>query len=111
MMSSRPPKWPSAPASNTRRPLARDQAAPESTLALTKAASLGCERVRPLAWCSRPRDSAAPPAGALMADLGRAALVTAFLLFVYALVTWSLGPTPRRRTPTRATENPLLASF
>src|SRR5439155_140134 len=36
------------------------------TLALTKADSLGCERVRPLAWCSRPRDSETSPAGALM---------------------------------------------
>src|SRR6267142_1669757 len=56
----------SAPTSDTRRPLARDHAAPEATLALTKAAhSLSCERVRPLAWCSRPRDSAASLAGAL----------------------------------------------
>src|SRR6478752_1773562 len=43
-----------APAGDTCRPLARDHAAPESTLALTKAPGLGCERVRPLAWCSRP---------------------------------------------------------
>src|SRR3989442_9409153 len=56
----------SAPASNTCRLLARDHAAPEPTLALAKAASLGCERVRPLAWCSRPRNSAASLAGALM---------------------------------------------
>src|SRR5205823_9112151 len=47
-----------APSSNTCRLLARDHAAPESTLPLAKAASLGRERVRPLAWCSRPRDSA-----------------------------------------------------
>src|SRR5207249_1142012 len=51
--------WASAPSSNTCRLLARDHAAPESTLALAKAASLGRERVRPLAWCSRPRNSAA----------------------------------------------------
>src|SRR3989442_10526950 len=38
----------SAPPSNTCRLLARDHAAPESTLVLTKAASLGCGRVRPL---------------------------------------------------------------
>src|SRR5436305_3200600 len=44
-----------APSSNTCRLLARDHAAPESTLALAKAASLGRERVRPLAWCSRTR--------------------------------------------------------
>src|SRR5436309_2973903 len=48
------------------RLLARDHAAPESTLALAKAASLGRERVRPLAWCSRPRNSAALLEGALM---------------------------------------------
>src|SRR5881296_3241389 len=49
-----------------RRLLVRDHAAPESTLALTKAASLGCERVRPLAWCSRPRNSTASLAEALV---------------------------------------------
>src|SRR2546429_9509906 len=49
----------SAPSSNTCRLLARDHAAPESTLALARAASLGRERVRPLAWCSRTRNSAA----------------------------------------------------
>src|SRR5205814_6971271 len=54
----------SAPSSNTCRLLARDHAAPESTLALAKAASLGRERVRPLAWCSRPRNSAALLEGA-----------------------------------------------
>src|SRR5437763_4271689 len=53
-----------APSSNTCRLLARDHAAPESPLALAKAASLGCERVRPLAWCSRPRNSAALLEGA-----------------------------------------------
>src|SRR6185437_340367 len=53
-----------APTSNTRRLLARDPAAPESTLALTKAHSLGCGRVRPPAWGSRPRNSAALLAGA-----------------------------------------------
>src|SRR5204863_4196227 len=46
--------------------LARDHAAPESTLALSKADQPCCGRVRPLAWCSRPRNSAASPAGALM---------------------------------------------
>src|SRR6266576_4341393 len=53
------PRRPSAPSSNTCRLLARDHAVPESTLALAEAASLGRERVRPLAWCSRPRSSAA----------------------------------------------------
>src|SRR5947208_16060095 len=57
----------SGPSSNTCRLLARDHAAPESTLALAKAASLGRERVRPLAWCSRPRSSAALLGGLLMA--------------------------------------------
>src|SRR5436305_13653454 len=56
----------SAPPSNTCRLLARDHAAPESTLALAKAASLGRERVRPLAWCSRPRNSTALLEGARM---------------------------------------------
>src|SRR5213596_1102772 len=55
-----------APSSNTCRLLARDHAAPESPLALAKAASLGRERVRPLAWCSRPRNSTALLDGALM---------------------------------------------
>src|SRR6266508_1894178 len=48
-----------APASDTCRLLARAHAAPESTLALTKPSSLACERVRPLAWCSRPVTAAA----------------------------------------------------
>src|SRR2546430_4917832 len=56
----------SAPPSNTCRSLARDHAAPESTLVLTKAVSLGCGRVRPLAWCSRPRNSTALLEGPLM---------------------------------------------
>src|SRR5204862_3652997 len=54
-----------APSSNTCRPLARDHAAPEPTLALGKAASLGRDRVRPLAWCSRPRSATALLEGAL----------------------------------------------
>src|SRR5262249_27406949 len=57
------------PASNTCRPLARDHAAPESTLALSKAIQPCCGRVRPLAWCSRPRDSAASLAGPSMTFL------------------------------------------
>src|SRR5262249_25129041 len=56
----------SAPSSNTCRLLARDHAAPESALVLAKAESLGRERVRPVAWCSRPRSSAASLEGALM---------------------------------------------
>src|SRR5919108_5719213 len=59
----------SAPPSNTRRPPARDHTAPESTLSLAKAISLGGGRVRSLAWCSRPRTSAALLEGAL--NLGR----------------------------------------
>src|ERR687887_414831 len=35
---------------------------------LTKAFSLGCGRVRPLAWCSRPRSPTALLEGALMPD-------------------------------------------
>src|SRR5439155_6529983 len=56
----------SAPSSNTRLLLARDHAAPESTLALTKAAQPCRARVWPLAWCSRPRSGAASLEGALM---------------------------------------------
>src|SRR5213592_4011980 len=56
-----------APPSNTCRLLARDHAAPESTLALSKAHQPCCGRVRPLAWCSRPRNSTALLEGALMA--------------------------------------------
>src|SRR5439155_19598917 len=55
----------SAPPSNTCRLLARDHAAPETTLALTKAAQPCRGRVRPPAWCSRPRNSAALLEGAL----------------------------------------------
>src|SRR5438067_2483502 len=39
--------------------------APQSALALAKAASLGRERGRPLAWCSRPRRAAASLEGTL----------------------------------------------
>src|SRR6266536_1681942 len=56
----------SAPSSNTYRLVARDHAAPGTTLALAKAISLVRGRVRPLAWCSRPRSSAALLEGALM---------------------------------------------
>src|SRR5436305_6456187 len=67
----------SGPSSDTCRLLARDHAAPEPTLALAKAASLGRERVRPLAWCSRPRSSAALLEGLLMASWHEAAAVAA----------------------------------
>src|SRR5205814_9932302 len=75
----------SAPSSNTCRLLPRDHAAPESTLALAKAASLGRERVRPLAWCSRPRSSAALLEGALM-DLAIRALVLYAFVFILTRV-------------------------
>src|SRR5439155_16544741 len=65
-VSPSPPSTP--PPSNTCRLLARDRAAPEPTRALAKAVSLGRERVRPLAWCSRPRNSAALLEGALMLE-------------------------------------------
>src|SRR5437660_12213250 len=58
-----------APPADARPLLARDHAAPEPTLALAKASSLGRGRVRPLAWCSRPRSSAALPDGALSVAL------------------------------------------
>src|SRR5947207_1091837 len=60
----RAPSATSAPSSDTCRLLGRDHAAPEPTLARAKAAGLGHERVRPLAWCSRPRSSAASLDGA-----------------------------------------------
>src|SRR5262245_42717785 len=55
----------SAPPGNTSPLLPRDHAAPESTLALAEAASLGRARVRPLAWCSRRRIRAGLPEWAL----------------------------------------------
>src|SRR5439155_4410216 len=57
---------PGLPSGHECRPLARDHAAPEPTLALAKADSLGRGRVQPLAWCSRPRSSTALPDGALV---------------------------------------------
>src|SRR5438034_11655998 len=63
--SAKPVSSSGAPPSNTCRLLARDHAAPESTLALSKAHQPCCGRVRPLAWCSRPRSSTASLAGAL----------------------------------------------
>src|SRR2546422_5191656 len=50
------------------RLLARDHAAPQSTLALSKADQPCSGRVRPLAWCSRPRTSTASLAGAPVND-------------------------------------------
>src|SRR6266496_2001456 len=50
--------WPATLAGS----LGREHAAPESTLALVKAASLACGRSRPLAWCSRPMKRATSPA-------------------------------------------------
>src|SRR5215218_7494575 len=55
----------SGPSRDTCRPLAGDHAAPASTLALAKVASVGRGRVRPLAWCSRPRSSTASLDGPL----------------------------------------------
>src|SRR5881628_2164819 len=85
-----------------RRLLVPDHAAPESTLALTKAASLGCERVRPLAWCSRPRDSTASLEGALMfswlanawrvPELRKRVLFTFMILALYRLGSWIPAP-------------------
>src|SRR5207248_5625910 len=57
----------SAPSSNTCRLLARDHTAPEPALALSKAIQPCCGQVRTLAWCSRPRTSAASLEGALAA--------------------------------------------
>src|SRR5204863_1315624 len=96
--SASPAAWrsaKSAPSSNTCRFLARDHAAPQPTLALAKAASLGRDRGRPLAWCSRPRNSAALLEGALVSwrergfsylIVGPFAIVLAFP-FYWMLVT------------------------
>jgi len=46
-----------------------------------------------------------------MADLGRAALVTAFLLLVYALVAGSLAAWQKRRRLAESAQNALLAAF
>src|SRR6266550_3317194 len=46
-----------------------------------------------------------------MPDLGRAALVTAFLLFVYALVAGSLAAWKSRRRLAESAQNALLGSF
>src|SRR5439155_22866264 len=58
----------SASSSNTCRLLARDHAAPEPTLALSKAIQPCCGPVRTLAWCSRPRNSAASLDEAMAAE-------------------------------------------
>src|SRR5438477_6587338 len=76
----------SAPSSNTCRLLARDHAAPESTLALAKAARLGREPGRPLAWCSRPRSSAALLEGALMDLAIRSVVLYAFVFILTRVV-------------------------
>src|SRR5687767_5492658 len=62
------PRQPSVPPADHRRRPARDHAALEFTLGLAKASSLGCGRVRPRAWCSRPGHPARPAGGTLMAD-------------------------------------------
>src|SRR3989440_12148825 len=46
---------------------------------------------RPLAWCSRPRDSAASLAGALMAPLVSRVRVTLVGLPLVLLVVWAGG--------------------
>src|SRR5213078_5014202 len=46
-----------------------------------------------------------------MADLGRAALVTSFLLLVYALVAGSLAAWKGRRRLAESAQNALLGSF
>src|SRR5215216_2258686 len=76
----------SAAAGNTYRLLARDHAAPEPTLALAKAASLGRGRVRPLAWCSRPRSSAALLEGALGAPVDSRTVPRTLTLLVLGAV-------------------------
>src|SRR5436190_9887385 len=69
------PRRPSAPSSDTCRLLARDHAAPEPTLALSKAIQPCCGQARTLAWCSRPRNSTASLDGALNLDAENTAIV------------------------------------
>src|SRR5678815_2182853 len=63
------PAMASVPSGNTRRLLARDHATPEPTLLLTKVSGPCLVGVRPLAWCSRPRSSAASLDGPLMTSV------------------------------------------
>ena len=72
------------PPGNTRHhfwpAITRRQSPPSPLPRLT---SLGCGRVRPLAWCSRPRSGAASPEGTLMA----AQLPIAFLAGLLSIIT------------------------
>src|SRR6476620_8239863 len=79
----------SAPPRDTCPLPARDHAAPGTTLALAKAAGLGCERVRPLAWCSRPRSWTASREGALMfAFVVRRVIGLVIVLFAITVLTF-----------------------
>src|SRR5207302_9891718 len=60
---------------------------------------------------TRRRRASAPPDGALMQDLGRAALVLAFGLAVYAAVGGGLGAYTRRRRLVASARNALFAAF
>src|SRR5207244_9510133 len=68
-------------------------------------------RVRPLAWCSRLRTSAPSPEGALMPELGRAALAVCLGLAVYAVLAGGYAAHKRRRRLARSAQNALLAAF
>src|SRR5205809_5815565 len=72
------------PTGDTWRRPARNHAAPESTLALSKADQPCCGRVRPLAWCSRARHPPASPAGSPMTT------VLIVLPLAAALIIWVL---------------------
>src|SRR6266498_2640915 len=83
--------WPATCAES----LARDHAAPASTLALVKATSLACGRSRPLAWCSRPRNRATLPAKPLDGALvGVQHLVPTAVIARASLADLALGLLP-----------------
>src|SRR5438105_8322923 len=86
----------SAPSGNPWPPLAGDHAARESTLDLAQAPGLGCGRVRPLAWCSPPRNWPELPDEALVPNavsrlLVAAAAIPVVLGLVYLGGWWVFG--------------------
>src|SRR5215208_8407711 len=82
--------------------LARDRAGPGTTLALARAISLGSGRVRPLAWCSRPKSRTAPPERTLMFDLRYhvASLAAVFLALIIGILVGVgiSGPVDNQKT-------------
>src|SRR6476620_5043927 len=107
----------SAPPRDTCPLPARDHAAPGTTLALAKAAGLGCERVRPLAWCSRPRSWTASREGALMfAFVVRRVIGLVIVLFAITVMTFLIffatpGVDPSRQFAGRNPDPTVLAQI